>query len=144
MNLPVHRIVVPVDFSDRSLDAVDVAKGLLAEGGQLRVVHVLAPIVATEPGVIWGTVDETSRHEHAEEALATALAERGHGDIPAEVAMATSGNAAWEVVKLAEKHDAELIVLPSHGRSGLSRLAIGSVAERVVRYAHCPVLVLRQ
>ena len=42
-----------------------------------------------------------------------------------------------------EKH-AELIVIPSHGRTGITRLLIGSVAERVVRLAHCPVLVLRK
>ena len=53
------------------------------------------------------------------------------------------GDAGHEIANLAERRGAELIVLPSHGRTGIKRLLIGSVAERVVRLAHCPVLVLR-
>jgi len=52
------------------------------------------------------------------------------------------GDAGHEIAKLAERQGAELIVLPSHGRTGIKRLLIGSVAERVVRLAHCPVLIL--
>ena len=55
-----------------------------------------------------------------------------------------SGDPGHEIVKYAEEIDADLIVIPSHGRTGLTRLLIGSVAERVVRLAHCPVLVLRK
>ena len=51
---------------------------------------------------------------------------------------------ATEIAKYAEEHHTDLIVLPSHGRTGLARLMIGSVAERVVRLAHCPVLVIRE
>jgi nucleotide-binding universal stress UspA family protein len=54
------------------------------------------------------------------------------------------GDAGHEIVALAEKVHADLLVMPSHGRTGLKRLLIGSVAERVVRLAHCPVLVLRK
>ena len=52
--------------------------------------------------------------------------------------------AADEISHYAQVHGIDLIVLPSHGRTGLARLMIGSVAERVVRLAHCPVLVLRE
>ena len=48
------------------------------------------------------------------------------------------------IVDYTERTDSDLIVLPSHGRTGVSRLLLGSVAERVCRYAHCPVLVLRR
>ena len=53
------------------------------------------------------------------------------------------GDPGHEITEFAERVKADLIVMPSHGRTGLSRLLIGSVAERVIRLAHCPVLVLR-
>jgi nucleotide-binding universal stress UspA family protein len=53
------------------------------------------------------------------------------------------GDPGREIAAHAEELHAELIVMPSHGRTGLSRLFIGSVAERVVRLAHCPVLILK-
>jgi nucleotide-binding universal stress UspA family protein len=54
------------------------------------------------------------------------------------------GDLAREIADFAQSCHADLIVLPSHGRTGISRLLIGFVAERVVRRARCPVLVLRQ
>ena len=54
------------------------------------------------------------------------------------------GDAGSEIVSYADRVSAELIVIPSHGRSGIKHLLMGSVAERVVRHAHCPVLVLKK
>jgi nucleotide-binding universal stress UspA family protein len=54
------------------------------------------------------------------------------------------GDPGQQIAAFARDIHADLIVLPSHGRTGLARLMIGSVAERVVRLSHCPVLVLRQ
>lgn len=143
MKLPVDTLVVPVDFSEMSLAALDTAKSLVSSEAGLNAVYVLSPITATDPGVIWGTVDEMSRMTHAREALEKSLREHELAEAAVHVRLSDSGNAAWEIVQLSQEVGAELIVLPSHGRHGLSRLAIGSVAERVVRYAHCPVLVLR-
>jgi nucleotide-binding universal stress UspA family protein len=89
---------------------------------------------------VWDTVDEESRSEHAEKALKDKLAESKFEGIHMAI---TFGDAGQEIAEFAEKLEAGLIVLPSHGRTGLKRLLIGSVAERVVRLAHCPVLVLR-
>jgi nucleotide-binding universal stress UspA family protein len=143
LKLPVDTLLVPVDFSEMSLAALDTAKALVSDEEGLNVVHVLSPIIASEPGVIWGTVDDASRKTHAREALEKSLQERNLAGAAVHIRLSDSGNAAWEIVQLSGELGAELIVLPSHGRHGLSRLAIGSVAERVVRYAHCPVLVLR-
>jgi nucleotide-binding universal stress UspA family protein len=143
VNLPVDIVVVPVDFSAMSLDAIEQARPLVKSAGGLHVVHVLPPMLATEPGVLWGRVDDASRTEHATQALRKAVADKGFADVPVHVRVSASGNAASEIAAFAEELRAQLIVLPSHGRHGLSRLAIGSVAERVVRFAHCPVLVLR-
>jgi nucleotide-binding universal stress UspA family protein len=53
------------------------------------------------------------------------------------------GNAGFRISEYAQEIGADLIVIPSHGRTGIERMLIGSVAERVVQHSHCPVLVLR-
>ncbi|MGC3968366.1 MAG: universal stress protein [Pirellulales bacterium] len=78
---------------------------------------------------------------HTEQALRERLADSKFAGINLHVAF---GEAGHEIAGFAQTHHADLIVLPSHGRTGLSRLLIGSTAERVVRLAHCPVLVLRK
>lgn len=137
---PKNRVVVPVDFSDESLAAVDEALEMVSDASHLYVIHVLTPLAANDPAVRWDVIDEEVAVERAKENLEERLADpryRGH-----HVAI-TFGNPGAEIAEYAQGIGADLIVLPSHGRTGLRRLLIGSVAERVVRLAHCPVLVLR-
>lgn len=140
MNWQPKKVVVPVDFSDESFRAVDFALDLVTSDC-LHVVHVLSVIEATEPGVIWGTIDNASRARHAEQALRERLAADGYREVHLHVAFGDPGHG---ITELAEELAADLIVLPSHGRTGLSRLLIGSVAEKVVRLSRSPVLVLKQ
>ncbi|MFV2068154.1 MAG: universal stress protein, partial [Pirellulales bacterium] len=109
--------------------------------GDLHVVHVLAEMVATEPGIVWEVVDDESRRRHALEALTERFSEAPYRGVDVQIDF---GDPGQQIADFSKKVDAELIVLPSHGRTGLARLLIGSVAERVVRLAHCPVLVLRK
>jgi nucleotide-binding universal stress UspA family protein len=139
--LPKTHVVVPIDFSDESIKAVDTALQLVDSPSRVHVIHVLPILAATEPGVIWDTVDDIGRKDHAEEALQQRLADERYAGIDIVV---TIGDPGEEIAGFAESTQAELIVMPSHGRTGISRLLIGSVAERVVRLAHCPVLVLKQ
>ena len=67
--LPKKCVVVPVDFSDESLAAIDVALQLVAEPAGLQVIHVLPELNVAEPGVIWDQIDNPSRCRHAEQAL---------------------------------------------------------------------------
>ncbi len=138
--LPKNKVIVPVDFSDESLAAIGTALQLVAVPSQLTVVHVLQEISPLEPTEGWQPIDSVSRVRHVTGALRDRLKEAGHQDLPLEVLVGDPGH---EIADLAARENAELIVLPSHGRTGLRRLLIGSVAERVVRLAHCPVLVLR-
>ena len=138
--LPKTCVVVPVDFSKESLGAVDTALALVDSAEQIHVIHVLSPIVATEPGVVWETVEDASRQDHAEDALRRQLA-AAHAEVEVAISIGDPGE---EIADYAEAIKAELIVMPSHGRTGLKRLLIGSVAERVMRLAHCPVLILKQ
>ena len=139
--LPLHRAVVPVDFSDESMDSVDTAIQLLEDPKKVHVVHVLPDIHPADPGVIWHAIDEESRRKHA----TNALREHLHGDIYDHLNLHIEfGDPGHRITDYAKEIDANLIVMPSHGRRGLKRMLIGSVAERVIRLAHCPVLVLRK
>jgi nucleotide-binding universal stress UspA family protein len=139
--LPKRRVLVPVDFSDLSFAAVDTGLQLVASPSDLLVLHVLQELSPVEPGEIWRTIDDSSRIRHAAHALRERLPEAKYPGIRIDVLV---GNPGQEIARCAEREEVDLIVIPSHGRTGLKRLLIGSVAERVVRLAHCPVLVLRE
>ena len=139
--LPKQTVVAPVDFSEDSFKAVDTALELVDGPAHVHVVHVLPLLAVTEPGVIWDTVDDHSRRQHAADALRQRFSQPPHSGLRIEVLFGDPGS---EIVDYANRMQADLILLPSHGRTGLKRLLLGSVAERVVRMAHCPVLVLRQ
>lgn len=139
--LPKQTVVAPVDFSEDSYKAVDTALEMVEHPANVHVVHVLPLLAVTEPGVIWDTVDDHSRRQHAADALRQRFSQPPYSGLRIEVLFGDPGS---EIVDYANRMQADLILLPSHGRTGLKRLLLGSVAERVVRMAHCPVLVLRQ
>jgi len=138
---PQGTVVVPIDFSDDSFAALKTAAELTDDASRIDLVHVLPHLEPADPGVIWQAIDDSSRSQHAQEAINKELSDRREsvGRI-----VVRFGDPGHEVAAYAEEVSAGLIVLSSHGRSGLERLLIGSVAERVVRLAHCPVLVLRR
>jgi len=137
---PRKCVVVPVDFSEESLAAAETALGLVEDASRLHFIHVLPPLSPNEPAVVWNTMTEESAARHVREHFAEKLSGAEFAGCGIEV---TFGSAAHEIATFAERIGADLIVIPSHGRTGIKRLLIGSVAERVVRHAHCPVLVLR-
>jgi len=137
--LPKEKVVVPVDYSDESLGAVEVARTLVKDSGHLYVTHVLSPMPATDPELLWESETYESRREECEARLRERFADK-HSGVQVRASVGDPGS---EIAAYAEEIGADLIVLPSHGRTGLKRLLIGSVAERVCRLAHCPVLVLR-
>lgn len=140
----LQRILVPIDFSEQSRTALAVAVEIAGSrgqsGGQIAVVHILPDLSPAEPGKLWNTVNPTSRIEHATMALNDWLKQ---GEQTPDAVEVSIGDPGAEICRIASERGADLIVLPSHGRTGLKRLLIGSVAERVVRLAPCPVLVLR-
>lgn len=139
--LPRDIVVVPIDFSEDSFAALATALEMVEDSMHLHVVHVLASMEPAEPGVIWHTIDEASRTEHAKAALEAELKRR---DYAVGRAVIRFGDPGHEIVSYAEQVDAGLVLVASHGKTGLERLLIGSVAERVVRLAHCPVLVIKR
>lgn len=135
-----HCIVVPFDFSDHSHKAIDLALEMVDAPEHVHIIHVLPFIVPSEPGVVWGMVDDSVRLKHALEALEDELKDSKYAKIAREVLIGDPGGVITDRSK--ELH-ADLIILPSHGRTGLTRILLGSVAERVVRLAECPVLVFK-
>lgn len=135
----VSRVVVPVDMSHTSMSAVTMALKLAPPDG-IHVISVLEPLTAIEPGVIFGTVNDVERSQLVRTAIERKLAEQHFEGIGVEV---RTGPPALTICDYAADMDAELIIIPSHGRTGIRRLLIGSVAETVVRHATVPVLVLR-
>lgn len=139
--LPKKTVIAPVDFSDESLAALETALALVNQPAAIHVLHVLPSVEPVDLEAMWTTVDSDSRIRHAESALRERLKDARFAGVRIVVGIGDPGN---EIAEYAQKVGAELIVLPSHGRTGITRLLIGSVAERVVRLAHCPVLVLRK
>lgn len=138
---PKQSVVVPVDFSSDSIAAVGVARQLVDSPAKLHIVHVLIDVAPLEAGEVWGVIDQQPRIEQAEKALREKFAGADYAGATIAVLM---GEPAHGIADYAQEKKADLIVIPSHGRTGITRLLIGSVAERVVRLAHCPVLVLRK
>jgi len=139
--LPRQNVVVPVDFSEESFAALATAKEMVEDSAHLHILHVLPVLEAADPGVIWETIDDEGREAHASEALHKELHQRGHEELRIVIRF---GDPGYEIVRYARQIDAGLVVLSSHGKSALRHLLIGSVADRVVRLAHCPVLVLKR
>ena len=138
--LPRKTVVVPIDFSDDSFASLETAREMVSDTSSIHVLHVLPMLEAADPGVIWQTIDDKSRLQHAKVAITEELEKRAWHDMPVEVLIGDPGR---EIVAHAQHLDAGLVVIASHGQGGFKRLLLGSVAERVVRLAHCPVLVLK-
>jgi nucleotide-binding universal stress UspA family protein len=139
--LPKQVVVVPVDFSDGSVEALKTALSLTGTSAGLRLVHVLLPLDAVAPGSVWGTIDDGSRLTATRKYFDEFLKKEGFEGVESTVRI---GDPGWEVAEYAKEVGGELIVIPSHGYHGLKRVVLGSVAERVIRHANCAVLVLRR
>jgi nucleotide-binding universal stress UspA family protein len=132
--------VVPIDFSDLSYAALDRALEISSGTGKVHVIHVLSALSTMEPGNLYGTITTESRIDSTKEHLKNKLTDEKYKDVQIHV---TLGDAGREIASFAQKVAAELVVLSSQGQGFLEHLLVGSVAERVVRLATCPVLVLR-
>jgi nucleotide-binding universal stress UspA family protein len=139
--LPKNLVVVPYDFSDDARAAIDTALQLVSLPAEVRVVYAMQDLSPLEMGEMWTSVDDQVRRDHGLKAMREKLTEPQYAQVQLDVVFGDPGHA---VTHYASDIKADLIVLSSHGRTGIGRLLIGSVAERIVRYAHCPVLVLRK
>lgn len=138
---PIRRVLVGYDESGPSQRAFDHALELAGRfGAELLVVTVVRIPESGLLAEVEGVIDAAEEHfKAALEGMAARARERGV-TLTSEV---VAGHPAEQIVHLAELRHADLIVLGSRGRSKVSRWMLGSVSERVLRYAHCPVTVIR-
>jgi len=139
----IEHILIPMDFSDQSQQALDCAAALREKfPSRMTLLHVIEPLpgYAAELSVIPAEVDARREEELRNRLKETAAA---LGGTPPVGTVCLRGK-PWRVIcEWAADNEVDLIVMPTHGYSGLLHLWLGSVAERVVQKAPCPVLVLR-
>jgi|SRR5215472_8078913 len=144
--LPIKKILCPTDFSEPSREAVKVAGELAAHfRAGLVLVHVVPalPALPNDPNYVFNIPEyERLLHKDAEEKMGR-LAGAGALEGTTARTIFSHGDAASEIVRIAEVENSDLIVIATRGTTGWQRLLFGSVAEKVVRLAGCPVLTIR-
>lgn len=135
-------VVVPIDFSGMSVEAIQTARSMVADDDQIHVVHVVPMLDQIIPGDHpWSLPTDEERRAAVRQHFSDFLASHGLNRVR-EIIL--DGRPGSEIADYATSVKAELIVIPSHGYDGFKRLLLGSVAEQVVRHADCPVFVLRR
>ncbi len=142
----LKKILVPTDFSENSSAALSYAEKLAEKfGAEIHLLHVISNDTAVAMGSdgFFSVSDEILQELHA--AVKKKLAETADS-VGNSVKVVTQemieGAPFAEIVRYAKNNNIDLIVLGTHGRTGISHLLIGSVAEKVVRKARCPVLTI--
>ena len=145
--LTIKKILCPTDFSEPSLKglnyAVDLAKTFRAKLIFVYVLPIL-PASAKDPNLHYEIPEyERMIHRDSDQQLKAIIAKRVPKNLKAQPIIG-HGNPAHEIVRIAQEEKADLIVIATHGHTGLHHLVVGSVAEKVVRLAPCPVLAVRE
>lgn len=149
MPIKLKRILWPTDFSALSLQAARYARGFRAAfGAELHIIHVVPPPLTPDVSVILPTevpVAYSDRElvEACQRTLAKVVEEQ-FKDVPEVTHEVCFGNPWSTICTYAGDHDIDLIIVATHGRTGLQHVLIGSTAERIVQHAPCPVLVVKR
>ncbi|MEX2116575.1 MAG: universal stress protein [Bacteroidota bacterium] len=143
---PIKQILVPLDFSDFSSQALTAARWIAADvGATIRALHVIEEVI--HPSFyVTGQTSLSSWYPEIEASSVKEmqkLADKAGGpDVPLEFHV-KEGRSAVDIVSFAKRNDIQLIVMASHGLTGMEHFLLGSVTEKVVRLAPCPVLVIK-
>lgn len=146
--MEIRSILLPTDFSECARHALPAATSL-ARLTRARIIclHVIEPVV---PTVGWTPIAEplpvADISGQLEDSATRELPRLSNCDECAGLdveEVIVHGDAATEIVRVAKEREVDLIVISSHGRTGLGRIIFGSTAEMVMRHAHCPVLVVK-
>jgi universal stress protein A len=147
----VKKILAPIDFSAPSMEAMRGAMELAKDvGAEVHLVHVIAPHHSFIPLPLESNAEqsrelvrEAAMLEQAEEELKR-IKKDDFGDSKKVVTFAEVGHPVLKLVEYAKRNEIDLIMLSTHGRTGVEHFLIGSVAEKIARNAPCSVLVFRQ
>lgn len=142
----LRRILVPVDFSECSRKALRFALPFARQfQARLVLVHVVEPMIVPE-NLVMAVPELPEAGSGLVKDAQTRLEKLGEKEIPTEArggALVRVGRPFQEIIEAANEEDADLIIIATHGYTGLKHVLLGSTAERVVRHAPCPVLTVR-
>jgi nucleotide-binding universal stress UspA family protein len=141
--MKIDHVLLPTDLSPEALRAFRPVEELARSAGAritlLHVIHVLTPTSQGEHLAAASAAGGAGDRKTAVQALEEQAAKLA-SDLEVELDVVTSDRVAQAIADYADEHGCSLIALSTHGRSGFRRLALGSVAEGVIRHAHVPVL----
>jgi nucleotide-binding universal stress UspA family protein len=146
----IRNILVPIDFSPMSIQAIETAKAFARRfGAAVHLAHVHQPCYPAGFTVHVSPVIAYSPYDYEQEAEKKAARElillaKKHGLRPSTTHLLVGAPAYDEICRLARKLPADLVVMPTHGRTGLEHVFLGSTAERIVQHSPCPVFVARE
>jgi len=142
--IQLKRILLPCDFSELSSEATKYACALAEQfEAELHLLHVHENVVVPEygMGIDWDRLMQEARN--AAEARMEEVLDPAWQEGRKIVKVTAEGPPFLQIIRYAKEHEIDVIVMATHGRSGVSHMLIGSVAEKVVRKAPCPVLTVR-
>jgi len=147
VKITIRKILCPVDFSENSEHALDYAIAFAeANKARLQILHVMEPPVYAMPSypvVSDFAVEAVREFRKSCEDRLQELTERVRERYPDIESSLVTGTPFIEIIATAKEEDVDLLVLGTHGRTGLAHMLVGSVAEKIVRKAPCPVLTVR-
>jgi nucleotide-binding universal stress UspA family protein len=140
----LRRILVPIDFSDCSKEALRCAVPFARHfGASLLALHVVQPAYPADPCLINQYEQfESSLVESSKSWLAQLLLAMVPSEVPVQ-AFVRTGHPATEIVHVAREMRADMVIISTHGYTGIKHVVFGSTAENVVRHCPCPVLTMR-
>jgi nucleotide-binding universal stress UspA family protein len=146
--MTLKKILVATDFGEASDAALTYGRELAGRfGATLHVLHVAENVYVTTFGAETYAAMAPDLQRELEDAARARLGElvidSDHSGPPTKSVVLTSSSPAFAIIDYAGEHDVDLIVMGTHGRGALAHLLMGSVAEKVVRLAPCPVLTIR-
>jgi nucleotide-binding universal stress UspA family protein len=144
----LENVLVATDFGDAAETALTYGRALARTfGARLHVVHVVENVFMRTAAADVGAVDLGTLQRDLEEAarlhLERIVTDDDRIELRAQTAVVTASSASLGIISYADQHKISIIVMGTHGRGALAHLLMGSVAERVVRTAPCPVLTVR-
>src|SRR3954452_12882694 len=141
--IDLKRILVPTDFSKHSQTALVYGVAFAQKfGAQLHLLHIVQDLALFFPDTVT-VVPPTDQLTEAVEAALQRVLRENHLEAMGVQTAVRSGSPFHEIAQYARDEDVDLIIMGTHGRGGLMHLLMGSVAEKVVRKAPCPVLTVR-
>jgi nucleotide-binding universal stress UspA family protein len=147
MGTDIKKVLVPIDFSDYSKSALKYATDFAQNfNAEMFLVYVVEPVIYP-PDFSMGQIAIPSVNVEWDIKAKAELDKLAGSEIPDTIKVQTiikTGKPFWEIIETAADEDVDIIIIATHGHSGMEHILFGSTAEKVVRKAPCPVLTLRE